>query len=99
LKRILDNVVNPSLETREGFEQQIVITTDGRVLSGLIVDQDNQVVVFKDGEGETHIVPRDEVDELVKSRQSLMPESTLADLTDQELRDLFAYLRSSQPLP
>ncbi len=99
LPRILNNVVNPSLETREGFQQQILITTDGQVLSGLIVDEDNLVIVLKDAEGETHIVSREDIDELVKSRQSLMPESTLVDLTDQELRDLFAYLRSSQPLP
>ena len=29
---------------------------------------------------------------------SLMPEGLLAGLTDQQVRDLFAYLRSTQPL-
>lgn len=29
---------------------------------------------------------------------SLMPEGLLANLSDQQVRDLFAYLRSTQPL-
>ena len=30
--RILSNVVNPNLEIREGFENYVIVTTDGRVL-------------------------------------------------------------------
>ena len=30
--------------------------------------------------------------------QSLMPEGILKTLSDQQIRDLFAYLRSTQPL-
>jgi cytochrome c1 len=30
---------------------------------------------------------------------SLMPEGLLKDLSEQQVRDLFAYLRSTQPLP
>jgi hypothetical protein len=30
---------------------------------------------------------------------SLMPEGLLDPLNDQQVRDLFAYLRSTQPLP
>ena len=29
---------------------------------------------------------------------SLMPENVLKDMTEQQIRDLFSYLRSSQPL-
>jgi hypothetical protein len=43
-------------------------------------------------------VPKSDVAEMSISGQSLMPENLLKELTDQDVRDLFAYLRSSQPL-
>ena len=38
-------------------------------------------------------------EDLRASRHSLMPEGQLKPMTDQQIRDLFAYLRASQPLP
>ena len=43
------------------------------------------------------VAPRN-LDELTASPQSLMPEGLLKDYTDQQVRDLFAYLRATQPL-
>ena len=36
---------------------------------------------------------------LIFGQMKLMPEGLLKDLTEQQVRDMFAYLRSSQPLP
>ena len=47
LRGMLLNVVNPSAEIREGFENYIVRTTDGRTLTGFIADQDANVVVLQ----------------------------------------------------
>ena len=97
-ERILINVVNPSLEIREGFENHVAITTDGRVLNGFLADRDNQVVVLRGIDGQNVVLRNDEVDDLVMSKVSIMPEGTLKTLTPQQIRDLFAYLRSSQPV-
>jgi len=96
--RILLNVVNPSAEIREGFELFSVITDDGRVLNGFLADQDNRVVVIRGADGQSVTVARDEIDEMVPQKKSLMPEGLLSKMTDQEIRDLFAYLRGSQPI-
>jgi putative heme-binding domain-containing protein len=98
LRGMLLNVVNPSAEIREGFENFVVRTTDGRLLSGLIVDQDANVVVLRGADGQSVSLARDEVEDLRASRTSLMPDGQLKPLSDQQIRDLFAYLRSSQPL-
>ncbi|MCA9050675.1 MAG: c-type cytochrome, partial [Planctomycetaceae bacterium] len=98
LERMLSNVVNPSLEIREGFENHVVMTTDGRVVNGFLADQDNQVVVLRGVDGQNLILKRDEIEEMHRSRVSIMPEGTLKSLNDQQIRDLFAYLRSSQPV-
>ena len=99
LRQMLVNVINPSLEIRAGFENVVIHTEDGLTLNGFITDQDNQVVVLKTVDGQSVIMPRDEIEEIVTIKRSLMPEGAVKDFSDQQLRDLFAYLRATQPLP
>jgi putative heme-binding domain-containing protein len=98
LHSMLVNVVNPSAQIREGFENFVALTKDGRTLNGFIADQDARVVVLRGSDGQTTSLRRDDLDELTASPQSLMPEGLLKDYTDQQVRDLFAYLRATQPL-
>ena len=95
---MLVNIVNPSAEVREGFETYQAATDDGRIVSGFLVDRDNQVVVLRGADGQNVTLAHDEIEELLPQRKSLMPEGVLAKLSDQDVRDLFAYLRSTQPL-
>jgi putative heme-binding domain-containing protein len=95
---MLLNVVNPSAEIREGFENYVVRTADGRMLTGFIADQDTNVVVIRGADGQNLSLSRDEIEDLRASRTSLMPDGQLKPLSDQQIRDLFAYLRSTQPL-
>jgi putative membrane-bound dehydrogenase-like protein len=98
LRGMLLNVVNPSAEIREGFENYIARTTDGRTLTGFIADQDSNVLVIRGADGQNISLSREEVEDLRATRTSLMPEGQLKALSDQQIRDLFAYLRSTQPL-
>ena len=90
--------MNPSLEIREGFENHVVITTDGRVANGFLADRDSQVVVLRGVDGQNLIFRRDEIEDMRAIPKSVMPEGTLKLLNEQQLRDLFAYLRASQPV-
>ena len=98
VRQMLIHIVNPSAEIREGFETQVAVLKDGRVVTGFLVEQDPQTVTLRSPDGQTVSLERAELDELIKSRKSLMPEGQLKDLTEEQLRNLFAYLRSSQPL-
>lgn len=98
LEVMLLGIVNPSAEIREGFETFLIVTDDGRALSGFMVDQDPQVVVLRGADGQSVTVPRARIEEMLPQRKSLMPEGLLKDFTEQQARDLFAYLRSTQPL-
>ena len=99
LRGMLMNIVNPSLEIREGFENFVVFTSDGRMLNGFIADQDSRVVVLKGADAQTLIIPREEIDDMQAIPRSIMPEGILKKFTPQQIRDLFAYLRATQPLP
>ena len=98
LDSMLLNIVNPSAEIREGFTTSIIATNDGRVLSGIVIEQDKNIVVLRGDDGKESAVARDEIDAIKTSTKSIMPEGLLNGLGDQEVRDLFAYLRSTQPL-
>ena len=99
LRGMVLNVVQPSAEIREGFENYLAQTADGRTLSGLIADQDAQTVVIRSAEGHDATIARDDIEELRAVKISLMPEGLLKDYSEEQIRDLFAYLRSTQPLP
>lgn len=97
--RMLVNIINPSNEIREGFETYLIVTEDGRTVNGFLADQDNNVIVIRSADGQSITVERDNIDEMLPQKKSLMPEGLLDKLSEKEVRDLFSYLRSSQPLP
>ncbi len=98
LNTMLISVVNPNAEIREGFEYVSLATKDGRNLSGFMVDQDAQAVALRVPGGEDVRLQRSELEAITPMGRSLMPEGILAGLTDDQLRDLFAYIRISQPI-
>ncbi len=98
VEAMLLNIVNPSAEIREGFETYNIYTDDGRVLSGFLADQDEHIVAIRTADGQRHTLAREAIDEMEPSPLSVMPEALLNELNEQQIRDLFAYLRSRQPL-
>jgi hypothetical protein len=49
-------------------------------------------------DGQRIVLPLGVIESISATGVSLMPEGLLDGLSDQEARDLFAYLRSGQPL-
>lgn len=94
LRVLLPNVVDPSAVIRPEFRAYNVVLHDGRILAGLLADSNNEILTVLDAKNQRTVVKRADVEELKPSEQSLMPENVLAPLDNQEIRDLFAYLRS-----
>ena len=90
-------MIAPSAEIREGFATTIVETKDGATLAGFITDQDKEILALRDPAGQTHTIARDRIVKQSPLPASLMPEGLLAGLTDEELRDFLAYIRSTTP--
>jgi putative membrane-bound dehydrogenase-like protein len=91
---LLATIVDPSAVVRREYLSFVVQTNEGRVLTGLLVDQTLGSVTLLDAKNQRTVVPRDRLETLVESPSSLMPENLLSPLAPQELRDLFAYLQS-----
>ncbi len=97
LEQLISNVFDPNLVIGAGFQATILATTDGRVLTGLLVEDTPQQVVLKLQGGKVETVPRADVDEMKLSEVSLMPEDLEKQLQPQEIADLFIYLGLDKP--
>jgi putative heme-binding domain-containing protein len=92
------NIVNPSAEIREGYESTVVNTKSGRTLTGIVAEKSPRIVILRTADGSRLMLSRDDIEDMTVSGSSMMPENLLQSLADKDLRDLFAYLRTSQPL-
>lgn len=97
LGTLLNSILDPSAEIREGYAAVEVETQDGRVLSGFLTDRDARVTTLRGLDGQDHVLQASEIRLVQPTGRSLMPEGLLDGLTEDQLRDLFAFLRSSQP--
>ncbi len=90
-KEILESVVFPSLVISDQFAAKTVVTTSGQVYTGLVGKTGDGVVVLQSN-GEKVNVPDDEVDEIVPSKKSAMPDGLFNELSQTEIADLFAFM-------
>ena len=91
-------ILEPNAEIREGYENVVVTTSDKRILSGFLSDEDQISIVLRGFDGTGLTIPRKQISALKPVGRSLMPDGLLSDLDDTALRNLFAYLRLSQPI-
>lgn len=94
---LLASIVDPSAVIRKEYVAYTAQTTDGRVLTGLLVEQAPNQITLLDAKNQRISLPRSKVASLEESPVSLMPENLLKELRPQELRDLFAYLQRNKP--
>jgi putative heme-binding domain-containing protein len=97
---ILENMVDPNAVIPNDYRTTTLEMKDERVITGIIKQQDaNSLTVVT--ANEQLVLPRNEALKIQNSEISMMPEGLLANLTDQEVRDLIYYLgRPGQvPLP
>lgn len=88
---ILENVLDPGAAVGRDFQLTTIATTDGRLLNGIIREQ-NEASITVQTANERLILPREDVEEVKVSSASMMPEGLLEKLSPEEVRDLFSYL-------
>lgn len=88
----VDSIVLPNLEIREGYQSYVVLTEDGRAINGIIAEQTPTTVTLRNADNQTTTIPREAIETLQALPTSLMPSDLLKDLSDDQIRDLYAYL-------
>lgn len=92
---LMTSLVDPSALVRKEYQSQTIALRDGRVLSGLVVDENDRVLTVVDGNRQKTAIARDLIEASKPADFSLMPEGLLEKLTEPQIRDLFRYLQSS----
>ncbi|MGD9723204.1 MAG: HEAT repeat domain-containing protein [Pirellulales bacterium] len=90
-KEVLESVVFPSQVISDQFAAKTVLTKDGKTYTGMVGPTSDGVVVLQ-ANTEKANVAKDEIEEIVPSRQSAMPDGLFNTLSLEEIADLFAYL-------
>jgi len=90
---LLVDILNPNAAIDNNFINYTVATKSGKVLTGIIVAETASSLTLRRAEGQVDIVLRQDVEEIVSTGVSLMPEGQEKNITPQEMADLLAYLK------
>src|SRR5690606_32658957 len=94
LDYLLHNIVDPNAEIPNAYRTTTVELTDGRIIGGIVEGADETIAIRTLNEQMT--LSRRDVRTITPSGISMMPEGLLQQLSDEDVRNLIAYLRSQR---
>lgn len=95
--QIIESILEPSREIAPQFVTWTISMRDGKVYTGMIVQENEGKLSLGTNEGATVELKTADVEERVLQKISVMPEKLWERMTLQEFRDLLAFLDSMKP--
>jgi putative heme-binding domain-containing protein len=92
---VIADVLDPSRQLTVGYQHYTVITTDGRIFTGILAAETATGISLRKEEGVEETILRRDVEEMAASSISMMPEELEKEVTPRDLVDLIAYLRET----
>lgn len=93
-EKLVDSILTPSREIAPQFTNWLIATRDGKVHSGVIVEEGpHSTVTLADNQGKLTVIPRTQIDERRPQPGSIMPDNLTTLLTPQDWTDLLAFLK------
>ncbi|MCZ6794398.1 MAG: plastocyanin/azurin family copper-binding protein [Planctomycetota bacterium] len=96
-KAVLREILDPSQRIDPKFAVRVVVTRQGRVISGIVTAENkNSVSLLENPEAsEPAVIPRADIAEMVKTSTSMMPRALLDRFTKDEIFEMMAFLEAS----
>ncbi len=91
---LLVAILDPNAAIDAAYVRYSLLTDDGRVLEGLMVDETADSVTLAQQGGERVTVRRDQIEELHSPGVSLMPNGFESQMNVEQMRDLITYLKN-----
>ena len=91
---ILMNVLDPSRSVESNFRTYQVLTVDGKVINGMLAGESANSIRLINTQGKEEQVLRADIEEMIASVKSLMPEGFEGSISKQEMADLLAFLNN-----
>jgi putative membrane-bound dehydrogenase-like protein len=96
-RRLLQSILQPSLEIAPQFVPWSIARSDGTVFTGILVGETIEgAQIFSDSEGKLITVHPSDIEERKPQTTSIMPDRLPQMMTTQEFRDLLAFLLSNR---
>ncbi len=93
---LLTHILDPNRYVLPTFETYLVLDTNGRSHTGMIAAQTATSVTLKQPENKTRTILRGNIEEMLSTKKSLMPEGFEKKMTQQEMAHLLKFLQSSK---
>jgi cytochrome c oxidase cbb3-type subunit 3 len=87
-------LTEPTKEFAQEYETVTVTMPAGKQIRGVALNEDNFSLQMMDTNEKIHLLEKDKVSSIKKTRESLMPVYDTTLLSDQDLHDIIAYLLS-----
>ena len=97
IERLLEDTLDPNRNVDQAFRRTTLSLKSGKVIGGLLLKQEGEVLVLADEQGKEVRVPEKEVDERVVSQMSPMPANFADVIMEADFYDLLAYLLTQRP--
>ena len=96
LERLLEDVLDPHRNVDAKFRLTNIVLADGRLISGLVIRQQGQVLIVADQKGQEQRIPLAEIDEHRESQLSAMPSDVDQTISEVDFPHLLGFLLSQR---
>jgi quinoprotein glucose dehydrogenase len=96
IEKLLESMIEPSKEIKEGFQAYRAVKLDGQVLVGLKISETPKEVVLRDANGRDVRLLKEDIEAITASKVSLMPDNVVSQLSYDQFIDLLAFLKSKK---
>ena len=97
-EKLLQQILAPSSDIHKQYQTWIAVRNDGTVLSGLMTEQsDTSITLLPNPLKPDQVVTinKEQIDELIPSKQSTMPDGLLMTFSKDEILDLLAFIQQN----
>ena len=93
---LLGNILDPSEEIQDDYKMVVITTNDGRTYTGNITAENNRQVTLRTVSQDALLLNKSDIQSREVTPKSMMPEGLFSTLTETEILDLAAYLRTTK---
>jgi putative heme-binding domain-containing protein len=94
---LLTAVLDPNRSVEARYINYVAVTKNGLTMTGVLASETGNSITLLGAEGKQQVILRTDLEELVSSNKSAMPEGLEKDLQPQDLADLIAFIRAPGP--
>ena len=92
-------ILDPNRAVEDKFRTYVALTSDGRQFTGMITNETGNSITLTGADAKEQTILRTDLDELLSSGKSMMPEGMEKELPPQDMADVIAFTRSVSAPP